>query len=80
MTNWVTTVHFRDLLDQFDDNADELEEIARVKPLWVERFNGIPSLKHFAKRFGKIRTIAELDKVLHQVYDFCDAERIWVEL
>jgi hypothetical protein len=49
MANWKTKVKFRDLLEDYDDSAeDELAEIERVKPLWIERLNTIPKLKHFS--------------------------------
>jgi hypothetical protein len=55
MTNWRTRVKFRDLLEQFDTEAeDELEEVQRVLPLWIERLQSIPSLSHFVESLKKV--------------------------
>ena len=78
MKNWIETVKFRDLLEDFDDSADELEEIKRIKPLWIERFESIDELKHFVPSLKKIKTQNGFNNWLNRVYDFCDENSIWV--
>ena len=78
MKNWEKTVKFRDLLEDFDDSADELEEIKRIKPLWIERFELIDELKHFVPSLKKIKTLNGFNNWLNRVYDFCDENNIWV--
>ena len=78
MKNWEKTVKFRDLLEDFDDSADELEEIKRIKPLWIERFESIDELKHFVPSLKKIKTQNGFNNWLNRVYDFCDENNIWV--
>ena len=76
---WLEKVKFRDLLELYDDCAeDELKEIERVKPMWIERFNGINSLKHFVKSLKAVKTESGFNKWLNKVYDYCDFNRIWV--
>ena len=76
---WSKTVKFRDLLSEYDNNADELEEIKRIKPFWIERFNSIHCLKDFVPSLKKVKTLSQFNKWLNSVYDFCDYERIWVD-
>jgi len=80
MTNWRTSVKFRDLLEQFDTEAeDELEEVQRVLPLWIERLQSIPSLSHFVESLKKVKTESGFNRWLNKVYDYCDSNLIWVE-
>jgi hypothetical protein len=77
---WETTIKLKDLLTEYDVNSDdELEEVARVKPLWIERLSQYPALRSFAPSLEKIKTKAGFNKWLDRLYDFCDYERIWVE-
>jgi hypothetical protein len=79
--NWQEKVNFRDLLKEYNlDADDELAEVERVKPLWIERFNSIPCLESFIPSIKKVKTEAQFNKLLNRIYDFCDANRIWVEL
>lgn len=78
--SWRNKVKFRDLLEDFNHDADELQEIERIKPLWIERFNQIDFLKHFIDSLKKVKTQTQFNNWLNKVYDFCDANRIWVEL
>ena len=80
MKNWIETVKFRDLLEDFDTSADELEEIKRIKTLWIERFELIDELKHFVPSLKKIKTQNGFNNWLNRVYDFCDENSIWVEM
>ena len=80
MTNWKTKVNFRDLLEDFDTSADELEEIKRIKPLWIERFESIDKLKHLVPSLKGVKTQTQFNNWLNRVYDFCDENLIWVEM
>lgn len=81
MKQWQSKVHFRDLLEDYDvDTADELSEIQRIIPKWVDRFETIPSLKSFTESLKLIKTEAGFNKWLNKVYDHCDRNRIWIEL
>lgn len=81
LPNWKTRVSFRDLLEQYNTGAeDECKEIKRVLPIWVKRFNSIPSLKHFVSSLKKVKTESRFNRWLYNVYDYCDANKIWVEL
>ena len=78
MSRWIKHIKLKDLLDEFDDDADELKEIERVIPLWRNRFQSIQELKHLSKIFNKVKTLNQFNKKLNIVYDFCDSERIWI--
>lgn len=55
MAQWNEKVTFKDLLSEYDIDTDvELEEIERVKPLWIERFKTIKSLKGFIPDLEKV--------------------------
>jgi hypothetical protein len=42
---WKTKVKLKDLLELYDEEKDEIEEIKRLKPLWIERLNSYPILR-----------------------------------
>jgi len=83
MTDWKKRIQFKDLLKDFDNDADELEEIARVKPIWRERFLSfkLPEFERFAEEVGgdSIKTLTQFGNFLNRVYDYCDEQKIWVE-
>ena len=78
--NWNSTVRFRDLLAEYDLTKDELEEIKRVKPLWIERFKQYPAFKEFIAPLKRVKTESQFNRWLNNVYDYCDICGIWVEL
>ena len=78
--SWNRTVKFRDLLSDYDTSKDELEEIKRVKPLWIERFKQYSELEEFISPLKRVKTQAQFNKWLNNVYDYCDICRIWVDL
>ena len=80
MANWKTRVNFRDLLEDFDTSADEFEEIKRIKPLWIKRFESIDKLESFVPSLKKVKTQTQFNNWLNHVYDFCDDNHIWVEM
>jgi hypothetical protein len=81
MTQWNKKVKFRDLLEEYNvDAEDELIEIERIKPLWITRFESIPSLKHFVPALKNIKTESGFNKWLNKIFDYCDENKIWVEL
>lgn len=78
--NWKITIKLKDLLKEYDVNSDdELEEVARVKPLWVERLSEYPALRHLVPSLKKIKTESGFNKWLNLLYDYCDYKGIWVE-
>ena len=79
MANWKKKIKLRDLLENYDTSADELKEIKRIKPIWVERLNTIPDLKDFIPSLKKVRTQTGFNTWLDSIYDFCDANLIWIE-
>jgi hypothetical protein len=77
---WKETVHIKVLIEQYDDDAiDELEEIKRIKPFWIERFNKIDKFKQFVPAIKKLKTETQFNKFLNNVYDYCDCNNIWVD-
>ena len=76
---WLKTVKFRDLLSEYNNDADEIEEIKRIKPIWIERFNSIECLESFVESLKKVKTLNQFNNWLNKVYDFCDDNRIWVD-
>ena len=78
---WIDRVSFRDLLTLYDDNdrEHELEQIAALKPKFAERLAD-SVLAHFAPEVESVRTEAQFNALLNRIYDYCDANRIWVEL
>jgi len=80
MRQWTAKVKFRDLFCEYDSNAsDELKEIKRILPLWVDRFNLYPCLTHFITSLKKVKTESGFNKWLNRVYDYCDDNNIWVD-
>ena len=80
MAKWKKTVKFRDLLEDFNPDANEIEEIKRIKPLWIERFESINELKSFVTSLKRIKTKRQFNNWLNRVYDFCDDNLIWVDM
>lgn len=84
MPVWLHRVHFRDLINapDYNDPDKELEQIPIVGSRMSERlkqyrvFDGTD----FSDRFIKVKTQAQFNRVLSDVYDFCDSQRIWIEL
>jgi hypothetical protein len=73
MRNWKEKVRFRDLLSEYNTEAeDELKE--------VERFEGIGSLRAFVTSLKVIKTELGFNKWLNRVYDYCDLMGIWIEM
>ena len=77
---WKSEVEFRDLLKDFDFSKNEREEIQRIKPIWIERFNQYDELKKFIPALKKVKTLKGFNRWLNDVYDYCDANRIWVKI
>jgi hypothetical protein len=77
---WTSDVEFRDLLKDFDRSKDEKEEIKRIKPIWIDRFNQYEELKQFVPDLKKVRTLSQFNRWLDMVYDYCDDNNIWVKL
>ncbi len=77
---WTSDVEFRDLLKDFDRSKDEKEEIKRIKPIWIDRFNQYEELKQFVPDLKKVRTLSQFNRWLNMVYDYCDDNNIWVKL
>jgi len=77
--NWNKKIRFKDLLEEFDDDNDELEEIKRIRPIWVERLKSIKELHDFIPQLKKVKTLTQFNKWLDEIYDYCDYEGIWVE-
>jgi hypothetical protein len=80
MANWKQKIKLTDLIYSYDSSAaDELIEIERIKPLWIERLSSISCLKQFIPFIKKVKTEAKFNKVISQIYDYCDDNLIWVE-
>lgn len=77
---WTSDVEFRDLLKDFDRSKDEKEEIKRIKPIWIDRFNQYEELKQFVPDLKKVRTLSQFNRWLNMVYGYCDDNNIWVKL
>lgn len=78
MANWQKKINLRDLFEDFNLEADELEEIERIKPLWIERFNSIEELKTYVPKLKKVKTLNQFNRWLDGVYDYCDDNLIWI--
>lgn len=76
---WKKTIKFKDLLSEYNHNADELEEIKRIKPIWNERIKSIECIKYFSATLKKVKTLTQFDSWLCSIYDYCDYNRIWVD-
>lgn len=79
--NWKSEVRLRDLIEQYNPDAeDELKEIERVIPLWVERLSQYGNLKQFIPALKRVKTESGFNKWMNSIYDYCDANAIWVSL
>ena len=79
MAEWRSRIKLKDLLEIYDESKDEIEEIKRIKPIWVDRLKTIPKLEHFIKTLKAVKTETGFNKWLAKVYDYCNVYRIWVE-
>ena len=61
---WKSEVEFRDLLKDFDFSKNEREEIQRIKPIWIERFNQYDELKKFIPALKKVKTLKAFNLLL----------------
>lgn len=54
--NWRKSIKYKDLLSEYNSNADdELEEIKRVIPMWIERIESNSSISHFSETLKKVK-------------------------
>ena len=81
MKNWQYKIKIRDISE--DPNYDEEKEL-EVIPDYGEKmkkrlysYSCIP--KSLANTFLKVKTLAQFNKKLDALYDFCDSNDIWVE-
>lgn len=77
---WKTTVKLRDIINQFDNNANEKQEVLRIKKLFIERLKKYPDLADFSKSFNRVSTKDGFNKKLNELYNYCDTFRIWIDL
>lgn len=77
---WKKTVQLRDIINQFDNNADEKLEVLRIKKLFIERLKKYPDLVDFTKLFYRVTTKDGFNKKLNELYNYCDTFNIWVDL
>lgn len=77
---WKKTVQLRDIINQFDNNADEKLEVLRIKKLFIERLKKYPDLVDFTKLFNRVTTKDGFNKKLNELYNYCDTFNIWVDL
>jgi len=81
MKNWTYKIKIRDISE--DPNYDEGKELKEIpicgkkmkKRLDIYKF--IP--KRFGNRFLKVKTLSQFNRVLNSLYDYCDANDIWVK-
>ena len=76
---WNSTVIFRDILGEYDNNAIERDEVKRIRILFIERLKSYPELKIFAKDFNRVTSRMGFNQKLNILFDYCDTFGIWVE-
>ena len=75
---WKSKIKLKDLLEDYDIDKDELQEIERIKPNWIKRFDSIECLKGFMPKLKRVKTQTQFNRMLNDIYDYCDANRIWI--
>jgi hypothetical protein len=74
--NWRHTVRIKDLLSR-DDSDENAQRIATVV---VERLRNTRFMQGFRLRFfERVETVDDFNDAMNHLYDFCDANAIWVE-
>jgi hypothetical protein len=83
MTRWKYRIRFRDLLDKEPDYYDDIEkEKKAIQEIGQKMFSRL-SLYRFLRfpiiKFKTVKTEASFNRLLSQLYDYCDENQIWVE-
>jgi hypothetical protein len=68
---WKSTVKLKDILESH-------ENVNATKASMIERMSTCDAITSLIPRLKKVRTESGLTKFLESMYDFCDANNIWV--
>lgn len=84
MANWKEKIELAEVLRKVSDEND-LSEVERVCPKVVKdalckEITKSSRLKHFVPRIRSARSIAAVNRVIEQVYNTADVEKVWCGL
>lgn len=84
MPLWIASVELGDLYRKYEAGEMTIQEVAKTfaKRL-VEVRNGNPELKRIIRRFQRLgksenATPAQWDRILSDLYDWADVNRLWI--
>jgi hypothetical protein len=82
MRKWKHKIKIRDISEDSDYQEEkELEEIPKYGKKMKERLISYPFIPvNLADSFLNVKTLAQFNRKLDLLYDFCDANDIWVNL
>ena len=79
MSNWEQRIQLKDIMNQFDCSKEERQETIRITKMFSDRLKIYPDVKHFANSFSRIKSKQGFNNKLNELYDYCDAFRIWID-
>ena len=81
MKNWIHKIKLRDISE--DPNFPEERELEVIPDYGkkmkerLDKYDFIP--KNSGNSFLKVKTLAQFNRRLDTLYDYCDANDIWIE-
>ena len=80
MGNWTHSIKIRDISEDDTYNEErELEIIPTYGKKMKDRLSSYSFIpKSIANSFLKVKTLAQFNKKLSRLYDFCDRTDVWV--
>ncbi len=81
MRNWQHKIKIRDISEDPNfDEEKELEVIPGYGKKMKERLSAYTFItKELGNSFLKVKTLAQFNRKLDNLYNFCDANNIWVD-
>lgn len=84
MTNWRYRIKLNEVLERVSDEHDlsRHEEPCpeEVRNALAEECEKAAPLHHFGQQFRDAKSIAEVNRILHSVYDVADKRLVWCGL
>jgi len=82
---WLHRIRLKDVISRYGDDEIHERELALVPNVGLAMANQLAVypqltvLQPFAERFRGVKTLAQFNRVLDELYTKCDEYRIWVE-
>jgi len=81
MTAWIyKDTELRGILEANDDPDNEEESVTNTVKQLIPHLKSKPYWKGFnAQRFRRAKTFYAFNRILDELFDFADANRIWID-